>query len=69
MKSQAKRDAINTAIVIVGGIAIATFGVGAIIAAPFEIVTTAVLVGAAKYALDKNNKDEKCPEECCNDDG
>ena len=68
MKSQTKRDAINTTIVIVGGIAIATFGVGAIIAAPLEIATTAILVGAAKYALDRNNKEEKCPEECCNND-
>ena len=63
MSCQKKQDAINTAIVIVGGITLATVGIGAIIAAPLEIVTTAVVVGAMKYALDKNNS-HKHTEEC-----
>ncbi len=47
----------NTVITIAGGIAIGTAGVALVVAAPLEIVTTAVLIGATKYALNKTNKD------------
>ena len=67
MSCQKKQDAINTAIVIVGGITLATVGIAAIVAAPLEIVTTAVVVGGMKYALDRNNA-HKHTEECEKDD-
>ena len=50
------RDAWDSVIMIAGGIAIGTVAVAAVVAAPLEIVTTAVLVGATKVALDKNKK-------------
>ena len=57
------RDAWDNVIMIAGGIAIGTVAVAAVVAAPLEIVTTAVLVGATKVALDKNKKARKCDEE------
>ena len=57
------RDAWDNVIMIAGGIAIGTVAVAAVVAAPLEIVTTAVLVGATKLALDKNKEARKCDEE------
>ena len=57
------RDAWDSVIMIAGGIAIGTVAVAAVVAAPLEIVTTAVLVGATKLALDKNKESRKCDEE------
>lgn len=57
------RDNWDTVIKIAGGVAIGTVAVAAVVAAPFEIVTTAVLVGATKFALDKNKEGRKCDVE------
>ena len=57
------KDKWDTIITVAGGIAIGTVAVAAVVAAPLEIVTTVVLVGATKYALDKNNKARKCDVE------
>ena len=61
--NEKNRDAWNNVIMIAGGIAIGTVAVAAVVAAPLEIVTTAVLVGATKYALEKNKEARKCDEE------
>ena len=57
------REKWDTVITVAGGIAIGTVAVAAIVAAPLEIATTLVLVGATKYALDKNKEARKCEEE------
>jgi len=57
------KDRWDTVITVAGGIAIGTVAVAAVVAAPLEIVTTAVLVGATKFALDKNKDGRKCDVE------
>ena len=57
------RDKWDTVITIAGGVAIGTVAVAAVVAAPLEIATTLVLVGATKMALDKNKESRKCDEE------
>ena len=62
------KDRWDTVITVAGGIAIGTVAVAAVVAAPLEIVTTAVLIGATKYALEKNKESRKCDVEEHNHD-
>ena len=66
--NEKSRDRWDTVITVAGGIAIGTVAVAAVVAAPLEIVTTAVLVGATKFALDKNREARKCDVEEHNHD-
>ena len=58
MSCKPNKEKWDTVITIAGGIAIGTVAVAAVVAAPLEIVTTVVLVGATKLALDKNRNRE-----------